>query len=184
MEDYPQFRLSVYSMEAEAASLSILHGKTDMALSTAKLETDQIAATPFLRDPFTVLCAANAPYPDTVMLKDLPLWHEIYVKWSAEYDFWHKSTFDSHAHQFHLELMGQLELFLSRPNKWALVPQSVAHYFRGSSRLRECVPAFSIQDRSIYILRHKDNAETMGIQCFVDTLRAVLQPQYGDHFLL
>ena len=184
MEDYPQFRLSVYSMEAEAASLSILHGKTDMALSTAKMETDQIAATPLLRDPFTVLCAANAPYPDTVMLKDLPLWHEVYVKWSAEYEFWHKSTFDSHAHQFHLELMGQLELFLSRPNKWALVPQSVAHYFRGSSRLRECVPAFSIPDRSIYILRHKDNAETLGIQCFVDTLRAVLQPQYGDHFLL
>ena len=184
MEDYPQFRLSVYSMEAEAAALSILHGKTDMALSTAKMETDQIAATPFLRDPFTVLCAANAPYPDAVTMKDLPLWHEVYVKWSAEYEFWHRSTFDSHPHQFHLELMGQLELFLSRPNKWALVPRSVANFFRGSSKLRECVPTFSIPDRSVYILRPKDNADTMGIQCFVETLRAVLRPQYGDHFLL
>ena len=65
MEDYPQFSLSVCNMEAEAAGLSILHGKTHMALSTAKMETDQIVATPFLRDPFTVICAADALYPDT-----------------------------------------------------------------------------------------------------------------------
>ena len=184
MEDYPQFSLSVYNLEAEAASLSILHGKTDMALSTAKMETDQIVATPFLQDPFTVLCAVDAPYPDKVTQGDLPLWHEIYIRWSAEYEFWHKSNFDNHPHQFHLELMGQLELFLSRPNKWALVPQSVAHYFRDSPKLRECIPSFSIPDRSIYILRHKDNADTMGIQCFIDTLRTVLQEPYGDHFLL
>lgn len=184
MEDYPQFSLSVYNLEAEAASLSILHGKTDMALSTAKMETDQIVATPFLQDPFTVLCAVDAPYPDKVTQGDLPLWHEIYIRWSAEYEFWHKSNFDNHPHQFHLELMGQLELFLSRPNKWALVPQSVAHYFHDSPKLRECIPSFSIPDRSIYILRHKDNADTMGIQCFIDTLRTVLQEPYGDHFLL
>lgn len=184
MEDYPQFSLSVYNLEADAASLSILHGKTDMALSTAKMETDQIVATPFLQDPFTVLCAVDAPYPDKVTQKDLPLWHEIYIRWSAEYEFWHKSNFDNHTHQFHLELMGQLELFLSRPNKWALVPQSVAHYFHDSPKLRECIPSFSIPDRSIYILRHKDNADTMGIQCFIDTLRTVLQEPYGDHFLL
>lgn len=184
MEDFPQLSLSVYSMEAEAASLSILHGKTDMALSTAKMETDQIVATPFLRDPFTVICSADAPYPDRVTLKDLPPWHEVYVKWSAEYEFWHKSTFDDHPHQFRLELMGQLELFVSRPNRWALVPQSVANWFRTSSKLRECVPTFQIPDRSIYILRHKDNADTMGIQCFMDTLRTVLQEPYGDHFLL
>lgn len=184
MEDYPQFSLSVYNMEAEAAGLSILHGKTDMALSTAKMETDQIVATPFLRDPFTVICAADAPYPDTVSLKDLPLWHEVYVKWSAEYEFWHRSAFDNHPHQFHVELMGQLELFLSRPDKWSFVPRSVANCFRNSSKLRECMPSFSIPDRSIYILRHKDNADTMGIQCFMDTLRTVLQEPYGDHFLL
>lgn len=184
MEDYPQFSLSVYSMEAEAASLSILHGKTDMALSTAKMETDQIAATPFLRDPFTVICSAHSPYPDTVSLKDLPPWHEVYVKWSAEYEFWHKSTFNNQPHQFHVELMGQLELFVSRPNKWALVPQSVANYFQNASSLRECTPTFSIPDRSIYILRPKDNADTLGIQCFINTLRTVLHAQYGDHFLL
>ena len=184
MEDYPQFSLSIYSMEAEAASLSILHGKTDMALSTAKVETDQIAATPFLRDPITVICSVDSPYPDTVTLKDLPPWHEVYVKWSEEYAFWHKSTFADHPHQFHVELMGQLELFLSRPNKWALVPQSVANHFRGAPRLRECAPTFFIPDRSIYILRHKDNADTLGIQCFLNTLRVVLQEPYGDHFLL
>ena len=184
LEKYPQMGLTVRDMEAEAACLSILHGKTDMAFSTAKTETDQIVAVPFLKDPFTVLCAADAAFPETVSPKDLLPWDEVYIKWSAEYEFWHRSTFDIQPHQFQLELMGQIELFLSQKNKWALVPQSVANHLCAHSGLRQCRPDFRIPNRSIYILRHRDNAESEGIRRFLDTLREVLQDAYGDNFLL
>lgn len=185
LDRYPHIRLTVQNIEAEAAFLSIIGGKTDIAFSTAKMETDQIVATPFLRDPFTVLCAADAPFPETVALKDLPHWDEIYIRWSAEYEFWHQSTFGAEPlSQFQLELLEQIELFVSRPGKWALVPQSVADHLCAVSPLRRCVPAFRIPDRSIYILRRRDNAEADSIRCFLDTLREVLQQPYGDNLLL
>lgn len=184
MDSYPQFSLHLQTGEAETAVLRILQGKTDLAFTTAKIETDQIVATPFLKDPFTIICEANAPYPEIVSKEDLHLWHEVYFKWSSEFAFWHQSAFDSDISQFHAEAVSQIELFISRPNKWAFVPQSIANSLCASSRFRQCTPNFPIPSRAIYILRHRDNASTNGIHVFFDVLREMLQEQYGDNFLL
>ena len=185
LDKYPRIRLTMQSMEAEMACLSIIQGKTDMAFSTAKVETDEIVATPLLRDPFTVVCARQSAFPDTVSLEDLPVWDEVYNKWSAEYEFWHQTTFGSDATcQLQLDLMEQLGLFVSRPGKWALVPKSVAACLCASHDLRQCIPAFRVPDRSIYLLRARDGWAADSIGCFLDTLREVLQQSYGDDFLL
>jgi len=184
MDTYPQFSLHLRAGEAETACMHILQGKTDLAFTTAKMETDQIVATPFLKDSFTIICGANSPYPDTVSLEALPLWDEISFRWSSEFAFWHQSTFDARPNQFHAESVNQIKLFVSRPNKWAFVPKSVANSLCATGKLRQCTPAFPIPGRSIYILRHRDNAETVGIRCFFDVLREVLQKPYGDNFLL
>ena len=88
MDTYPQFSLHLRAGEAETACMHILQGKTDLAFTTAKMETDQIVATPFLKDSFTIICGANSPYPDTVSLEALPLWDEISFRWSSEFAFW------------------------------------------------------------------------------------------------
>lgn len=184
MDSYPQFSLHLQTGEAESAVLRILQGKTDLAFTTAKVETDQIVATPFLKDPFTIICEANAPYPEVVSKDMLIPWDEVYFRWSSEFAFWHQSAFDSDLSQFHAQAVSQIELFIARPNKWAFVPKSIANSLCASTKFRQCTPDFPIPNRSIYILRHRDNASTAGIQCFFDVLREMLQDQYGDHFLL
>ena len=87
MNKYPHSSLHLQSGEAETACLRLLQGKADLAFTTAKVETDQVAATSFLKDSFTIICEANAPYPDVVSKEDLPLWDEIYFRWSAEFAF-------------------------------------------------------------------------------------------------
>lgn len=184
IEYHPNIQLTIQDMEAEMACSSIIRGKTDMAFSTGKMETDQIVATPFMREPFVIICASESVYPDTVNLEDLPTWEEVYIKWSAEYRFWHQSTFGDAPHQFELELMGQIALFVSQPGKWAIVPKSIADHICADSNLRQCIPAFHIPNRSIYILRHRDNAKSKCILYFIDTLREVLQNQYGGYFTI
>lgn len=185
LETYPNRRLYMQNYEAEAAFLSIVSGKTDIAFSTAKMETDQIVATPFLQDPFTVLCSEDAPFGETVTLSTLPYWDEVYIRWSAEYEFWHQSTFGTEPlSQFQLDLLDQISLFVSRPGKWALVPQCVADQLCAHASLRQCAPAFRIPDRTIYLLRRRDNADSDSIRSFLDVLREVLAPTYGDRFLL
>ena len=176
LEKYPRVQLTIQDMEAERVSMSIALGKTDIAFTTAKVETDEIVATRFLADPMTVICSADAPYPDTVSLDDLPLSEEVYVMWCAEQKYWHESTFGADAPSYlQLELMGQIPFFVARPNKWAFVPQTIADSLTRSHGLRQCRSGFAIPDRTVYILRNRDNAETVNIQNFLDTLREVLQ---------
>ena len=96
--------------------------------------------------------------------------------WCAEQEYWHESTFGADAPSYlRLELMGQIPFFVSRPNKWAFVPQTVADSLSGFPGLRQCRPDFAIPDRTVYILRNRVNAETINIQNFLDTLKEVLQ---------
>lgn len=185
LEKYPQIRLSLQEMEAEQTYLSIIHGRIDLAFSTAKVETDEIVATPFLSDPFTLICSVDSLYTDQVRLEELIPWNEVYIRWSANYEFWHQSTFGAEAlSQIRLDIMGQIELFVSQPGKWTIAPRSVAQQLCTSSRLRQCTPAFPIPDRMLYILRHRDNAETMNIHRFLDTLREVLAENRTEGLLL
>ena len=178
LRKYPHIRLSLQEMEAERTFLSIIRGKTDLAFSTAKVETDQIVATTFLADPFTLICAADAPYGDQVTLDELIPWNEVYIRWSADYEFWHRSTFGTEAlSQIKLDIMGQIGLFVRQPGKWTIAPKSVADQLCTDPRLRQCAPAFAIPDRFLYILRHRDNAETANILAFLDTLQEVLEEQ-------
>ena len=183
--EHPHIRLTVQDMEAELACLSIISGKTDIAFSTSKVETDQIVATPFMSEPFAVICAADAAFPAQVTREDLPLENEVYISWSAEYAFWRQTAFGSEeAAHIRLELMGQIGMFASMPGKWALVPCSVANHLCTYNGLRQCTPLFPIPQRSIYVLRHRDNAESPAILCFLDTLRDVLGQQKIGEFLL
>lgn len=185
LKKYPQVRLSVQEMEADMACLSMIRGKTDLAFSTAKVETDQIVATPFLSDPYTLICATAASYPQQVPLEHLSLSNEVYIRWSADYAFWHQSTFGADAHsQIRLDIMGQIELFVSQPERWSIVPRSVANALCSSGRLRQCTPLFRIPDRLIYVLRHRDNAEAVNTRRFLDTLREVLSAESTDGLLL
>ncbi len=174
-QKYPHIQLSVQDMEAEMACRSIIRGKTDMAFSTAHVQTDQIIATPFLSDPFTLICSTDSSYPEVVELEMLSVKDEVYIRWCADQEYWHHATFGADTlSQIRLELMGQIGLFTSKRDNWAIVPQTVADHLAATPGIRQCKPAFYIPDRIVYILRSRDNAETHTINCFLDTLREVL----------
>ena len=110
---------------------------------------------------------------------------EIYIRWSADFEFWHRNTFGAEAlSQIQLDIMGQIELFVSQPGKWTLAPQSVAQRLCTSAAVRQCTPGFSVPNRALYLLRHRDSAETATIRSFLGTLRDVLQERQTEGLLL
>lgn len=175
LQEFPHIRLCVQDMDAELACASIIRGKTDLAFSTAKVQTDQIVATPFLSEPMTLICSADSLYSQAVPPEILSLKNEVYIPWCADYIYWHESTFGADSRpQITLELIGQIGHFVSQPQKWALVPQSVARSLEHNTAIRQCSPSFSVPDRMVYILRDRDHAETNSIRCFLTTLSEVL----------
>ncbi len=173
---YPQIHLVIQDMWAEMACTSIIHGKTDIAFSTSKIQTSQIIATPFISDPMTFICSGQSDYPDTVDFGMLSTDKEVYALWSAEIDYWHSSSFGVNAlPSLYVEFDEQMALFVSKYNKWAVVPKSVAKHMTTHYDIRECKTTFKIPDRHIYMLRGKDRAETDNIHRFLDTLNEVFK---------
>ena len=80
--------------------------------------------------------------------------------------------------------MGQIPLFLTGKNKWTLVPRSVADCLLADPSLRACPPNFHVPNRTVYILRRRDNAETNTIHYFLDTLQEVLHENNTKGLLL
>jgi DNA-binding transcriptional LysR family regulator len=175
VQQYPQIRLGIQDMRAEMAVSSIVLGNTDIAFSTSKIQTTQVIATPFLSDPMTVICAEDADYPETVSLDMLSLNDEAYTLWSAECEHWHHSVFDVDVlPPLHVELDEQIALFVSKYNKWAFVPLSVARDLVAKHPIRQCRPDFQLPNRNVYILRNRDRAESDNVHRFLNTLREVL----------
>jgi DNA-binding transcriptional LysR family regulator len=175
LQEYPQVHLAVQDLRAEMAVSSIVLGNTDVAFTTSKIQTSQVIATPFLSDPMTVICSEAADYPETVSLDMLSVNDEAYVLWSAECEHWHHSVFDVNAvPPLHVELDEQIALFVSKYNKWACVPLSVAKDLVARNPIRQLKPDFPIPDRNVYILRNRDTAESDNIHRFLNTVRDVL----------
>jgi len=175
LQKYPQIRLGIQDLRAEMAISSLICGKTDIAFTTSKIQTTQIVATPFLSDPMTFLCAASSDYPDVVSLDMLSQKDEAYVLWSAECEHWHNSVFGTETPpSITVDLDNQISLFVSKYNKWAFAPWSVAKSLTVNPAIRQCETDFRMPNRTVYILRDRDRAETENNISFINTLREVL----------
>ena len=172
---YPNVKLTVQEAEAELACIGLINGTTDIAFSTANVQTDQIISVPFLTDPLVIIAPEGSALCDPAPLSSLSVGDEVYIKCCADQEYWHKCTFGSDAApRINLELMEQLKLFVSAPGSWAVVPQTVAAALSASPGIKMLRPGFYIPDRVVYILRGRENAESENVLRFLAVLRETL----------
>ena len=175
LQKYPKMRLGIQDLRAEMAVSSLICGKTDIAFTTSKIQTTQIVATPFLSDPMVLICSVESDFPDVVSLDMLSQRDEAYVLWSAECEYWHNSVFGTKTPPaITVELDNQISLFVSKYNKWAFAPLSVAKSLTQNPGIRQCKTDFRMPNRTVYILRDRDRAETENNISFLNTLHEVL----------
>ncbi len=177
-KERPSIRLFIQDMEAEAACRSLLRGTTDLAFSTSKVQTERIVSTPFLADPLVVICPAEADLPDPVPFERLKAEREVYIRLSADQEYWHETSFGSTAlPKARVEVADQLRLFLTDPGDWAIVPQTVADRLCAVPGLCQRRPAFSVPDRYLYVLRSRDSADAPRVLRFLETAAQVLREE-------
>lgn len=155
MVKYPNIHLEFQDMIAVLACNKLVQGETDLAFTAEIPETEQVTAETLLKEPMVLICAEKSWYPDQVSPEVLPVEHEVYVEWSNEFARWHKEHWGEDAvPQIQLEIMGQLQSFITRENNWAIVPQSVACGLANVG-IRQIKSLFSIPERKIYALRRR-----------------------------
>ena len=185
LKEYPHVQLWVKRETEDAAFSNILKGRTHIAFSTVQMKSDQIAAIPFWREPYAVIGSADSCYSETVDLRELSRWDEVYIKWSDMYELWHKSVFGKDLRsQFQVDSVKQIEMFVSLPNKWAVVPKHIADRICAVTSLKQCIPTFQIPKRYLYILHRRNDIANGRIKDFLEILQAVLKMPYGENLLL
>lgn len=142
-------------MTVEAACQSLLRGETDLAFTSDAPRTDAIRAELVMTEPMALICAAGSCYSDGIGPDELPVRQEVYVEWTDEFARWHQALWGVDAvPRIQLEIMSQLQMFMTKRDSWAVVPRSVADGLCAAGG-RRLAAAFPLPERRIHALQKK-----------------------------
>lgn len=155
MRDHPDIHLEIQDMTVEAACQSLLRGETDLAFTSDVPRTDAIRAELVMTEPMALICAAGSCYSDGIGPDELPVRQEVYVEWTDEFARWHQELWGVDAvPRIQLEIMSQLQMFMTKRDSWAVVPRSVADGLCAAGG-RRLDAAFPLPERRIHALQKK-----------------------------
>ena len=110
--------------------------------------------------------------------------NEVYIEWSEEYSQWHRSVFGANpVPQIRLEIMDQLQHFVKKEDRWAIVPISVAKGLTRTPGIRLRQMAFHVPDRIVYALCAHGMKGNAGITHFLEFIPEELLKLYHEEGL-
>ena len=175
MSEMPDAILEVQDMDTFPAYRSISEGLTDMAFTVSEQKAEKILSCPAFSESMVFVCSKQSPFPDIVDISMLDLKNEIFIDWCFEFSDWHKDIFGERAMpQIKLEIMSQLEFFISKKNYWAIVPSSVAHNLKQTTDIKICHMSFDVPKRINFCVYIQDKTKQPLINCFIKCLKEVL----------
>ena len=176
---YPKSEFQIYNMNGVTAYMKLSAREIDLAFSTNSNRTNEFTAIPIISEHMAFVCAANSDYPDIVEHSMLSPKDEIYSRWSYDFERWHHSFFGPDPAP--MLLTQYFDRFWpcveSRPNTWAIIPQSLANSLSETSEIRQCKTAFSIPPRIIFAHTYNDGEQNENVRSFLQCFREILQQQ-------
>lgn len=174
MEKHPDVSLEIQEQEFREACKSILQGRTDLAFNTSKNVPDRLGAMPAFSEDCVLICSEKSAYPETVSAHMLNIKNEIYVNWYNGFDAFHASVFGNDSPQLRLDMMSQLEMFIKKPNAWAIVPASVAQGLAQSAGICILKTDFALPKRVVYCIHSAEYEMEEHSILFLKCLKEIL----------
>ncbi len=178
-QQYPKSEFKIYNMNGVTAYMKLSNQEIDLAFSTNSERTNEFTAIPLVAEPMVFICTADSDYPDVVEHGMLSPENEIYSRWSYDFERWHHSFFGPDPTP--MLLTQYFDRFWpcveSRPNTWAIIPQSLANSLSETSEIRQCKTAFSIPPRIIFAHTYNDGEQNENVRSFLQCFREILQQQ-------
>ena len=175
IQKMPDVILEIQDMATDSVYVSMENGLTDLGFTVSRRESKKAVTYPAFSEPMSFICPVDSHYPDVVELNMLDIKNEIYIDWFDEFDKWHKDAFGSNAMpQIQLEIMSQLEFFVTKKQNWAIVPKSVAYGLACSNKVKVCSLAFDVPNRVTYCVYVPDKSKASIIKCFLGCFKDTL----------
>ena len=171
----PDVVLEIQDMATDSVYESMENGLTDLGFILSRRESKKTVTYPAFSEPMVFICPQNSNYPDIIELNMLDVKNEIYIDWFNEFDKWHKEAFGAKAlPQLQLEIMSQLEFFVTKNNNWTIAPKSVACGLARDNKVKICSLAFDVPNRVTYCVYVPDKSKASIIKCFLGCFKDTL----------
>lgn len=148
----PNIVLEISDLDDETVYENILKGNTDVAFYTNIKKLPEIEHVPIFSEKMVLVCSKDNDFDDEVELTDLDIRNEIYIPWFRPFKRWHNVQFGDRASSPHIkvELVSQLEYFLGKEKKWAMVPGTVAENLVKSKNFVKKKLSFHVPERTVF----------------------------------
>lgn len=182
LETHPSMKMEIQDLNTPEACDSLERGLTDLSFGTDHRQIPGLEIIPVVSEEMVFVCSKESSYPDRVPLSKLSTGWELYSSWCDTFDSWHNEAFGVHAQpRVKLELMRQLEYFLTKSENWAIVPYSVAVNMLESGNVRLCEMEFSVPPRITYCLSRTGSAHHPAVGPFLDCLKETVASMDGRY---
>lgn len=176
MARMPEITLEIQDFATSAAYASMENGGADMSFTVRRLDSKKLITYPAFSESMVFICPKTADYPESVDISMLEVKNEVFIDWFDGFSRWHDDTFGEKAMPLiKLELMSQLEFFISKSNTWALVPSSAAYGLIRSGNIKKCNISFEVPNRVTYCTYVPDKSKEEPMKCFLDCLKSTLE---------
>lgn len=178
LQEFPDIALEAQDLDFTGSAAELENHKIDLAFEILLVSRPNIKSFPFLSEQMVFLCDNRSSYPETVSLSRLDPAQEVYIDWTDEFVWWHRNAFEKKA-KFTLSNMSQLEYFLIREGRWALVPSTAAYYLTRTKEISRREIDFEVPPRVTRCMYAKDTEKEGVIRCFLDCMRETLEDMKG-----
>lgn len=157
LECEPHLSVTVATLHSTEMYDEIDTRQVDLAFSLLERAHPSVSVRPCFSEPMLGIRLAGADCEDgqTVRIEDLDPGLELYFPWTPLYQIWHCEHCTSGAMRVTVDDPHLLFTLLQKPDQWAIVPLSIARYFRRRGRYAIFQVTPRPPDRICYRLAHK-----------------------------
>lgn len=102
-----------------------------------------------------VICHRGSHYHDLLNPDELSIANEVYLRWNANYEFWHNQNWPTGKSLVNVGTGAQLCFYLDVPDRWAIAPASVYHALKNKEHLVHYTLASPPPPLSCYEITHR-----------------------------
>lgn len=180
LQQDPAAELEIQDYGTDAVYRSMEQGLTDLAFVVRTQPSRSVSAMAAFSEPMVFVCSAAARYPAVVQKEDLCVRREVFIYWFEEFLHWHTASFGATGHMVQLEIMEQLQFFLTRRDAWAIVPVSVARGLLKNPSIARRQMAFPVPRRLTSCLFPSAAPVSASVRQFLRCLQTELTAMEAD----
>lgn len=153
MKKHPQIRLDIHTHHSKEIYAMLEAHKIDIGYAGIIQSFPDLSSKPLCRESMAVLNTFNSP-SDIMKPEDLNPDHEIYAKWSDDFEIWHDNLWPGHHYQIHCGTGSMVANYLEE-NRWAIVPASLARQLP----FNRCQLTVDLPEKVYYQIKQKNIRE-------------------------